>query len=107
MLIFVQAQIPDEFFCNGCTHVSCAWVQALDEDQPGSKVLYKKLFEEDREYNQGKHAQLQPAYPATCQAITNDLACLQSVQQGCMPGSSTQGCCRYACLSCELYNRHT
>jgi len=25
----------------------------LDEDQPGSKVLYKKLFEEDREYNQG------------------------------------------------------
>lgn len=27
--------------------------QALDEDQPGSKVLYKKLFEEDREYNQG------------------------------------------------------
>ncbi len=28
-------------------------MQALDEDQPGSKVLYKKLFEEDREYNQG------------------------------------------------------
>ena len=29
-------------------------MQALDEDQPGSKVLYKKLFEEDREYNQGR-----------------------------------------------------
>ena len=29
-------------------------LQALDEDQPGSKVLYKKLFEEDREYNQGQ-----------------------------------------------------
>ena len=28
-------------------------MQSLDEDQPGSKVLYKKLFEEDREYNQG------------------------------------------------------
>lgn len=28
-------------------------MQALDEDQPGSKVMYKKLFEEDREYNQG------------------------------------------------------
>ncbi|DBB03290.1 TPA: Translin-associated factor X-interacting protein 1 [Trebouxia sp. C0006] len=32
-------------------------MQALDEDQPGSKVLYKKLFEEDREYNQGEFAE--------------------------------------------------
>lgn len=31
-------------------------VQALDEDQEGTKVVYKKLFEEDREYNQGKVA---------------------------------------------------
>ena len=29
-------------------------LQALDEDHPGSKVMYKKLFEEDREYNQGE-----------------------------------------------------
>ena len=28
-------------------------MQALDEDQPGSKVMYRKLFEEDREYTQG------------------------------------------------------
>ena len=33
---------------------SLLYVQALDEDQPGSKVMYKSLFEEDREYNQGK-----------------------------------------------------
>ncbi|KAL3145195.1 Translin-associated factor X-interacting protein 1 [Trebouxia sp. C0010 RCD-2024] len=32
-------------------------MQALDEDQPGSKVIYKKLFEEDREYNQGEFAE--------------------------------------------------
>ena len=27
--------------------------QALDEDQEGPTVLIKKLFEEDREFNQG------------------------------------------------------
>jgi hypothetical protein len=28
-------------------------LQALDEDQEGPNVLIKKLFEEDREFNQG------------------------------------------------------
>ncbi len=28
-------------------------VQALDEDQPGEKVEHRKVFEEDRDYNQG------------------------------------------------------
>ena len=39
------------FVCSPGAHVCC--MQALDEDQPGSKVMFKKLFEEDREYNQG------------------------------------------------------
>ena len=30
-------------------------LQALDEDQEGSTTLIKKLFEEDREFNQGTH----------------------------------------------------
>ncbi len=37
--------------------VNCCWVglvQALDEDQDGPTVQLKKLFEEDREFNQGK-----------------------------------------------------
>lgn len=28
-------------------------VQALDEDQPGEKVEHRKVFEEDRDFNQG------------------------------------------------------
>ena len=31
-----------------------ALMQALDADQKGPIVTYKSLFEEDREYNQGK-----------------------------------------------------
>ena len=31
-------------------------VQALDDDQGGPTVVLKKLFEEDREFNQGTHA---------------------------------------------------
>lgn len=30
-------------------------LQALDEDQEGPTVVMKKLFEEDREFNQGTH----------------------------------------------------
>lgn len=50
-------------------------MQALDEDQPGSKIMYKKLFEEDREYNQGAtcdhHLDMQedqhaPLYQSNC-----------------------------------------
>jgi len=32
-------------------------MQALDEDQPGSSVEWKKVFEEDREFNQGEFAE--------------------------------------------------
>lgn len=32
-----------------------ALMQALDADQKGPIVSYKSVFEEDREYNQGKH----------------------------------------------------
>ena len=35
--------------------------QALDNDQEGSTVQHRKLFEEDREFNQGAR----PAPPAT------------------------------------------
>ena len=30
--------------------------QALDEDQPGDKVEHRKVFEEDRDFNQGAPA---------------------------------------------------
>ena len=32
-------------------------MQALDQDQPGSMVEWKKIFEEDREFNQGEFAE--------------------------------------------------
>lgn len=32
-------------------------MQALDEDQPGASVEWKKVFEEDREFNQGEFAE--------------------------------------------------
>ncbi|KDD75088.1 hypothetical protein H632_c879p0, partial [Helicosporidium sp. ATCC 50920] len=34
-----------------------ALLKALDEDQPGESVRWAKLFEEDREYNQGEFAE--------------------------------------------------
>ena len=41
------------------THQMTAYmlVQALDEDQEGDIVEYGKIFEEDREYNQGEFAE--------------------------------------------------
>lgn len=32
-------------------------MQSLDKDQPGSLVEWKKVFEEDREFNQGEFAE--------------------------------------------------
>lgn len=42
-----------------CCRTRCspsAWFctpQALDEDQPGDRVEHRKVFEEDRDFNQG------------------------------------------------------
>jgi hypothetical protein len=42
--------------CCRTVYTTCCVFQALDEDQPGDKVEHRKVFEEDRDFNQGAPA---------------------------------------------------
>jgi len=50
--------------------------QAMDEDQDGDKVEWKKVFEEDREYNQGGYSCKPRCSPAATDVLLAE-SCLQ------------------------------
>lgn len=75
-------------------------VQALDEDQDGPNVVLKKLFEEDREFNQGKleHAARMQHEDQICMHVSIPAVRRQSLML--RPGKTTEfpSWIRLACL---------